>query len=43
MSNLIVALIKKSVICEIQTPNFINFERLDLKHFETDTQVNNVF
>ena len=36
MSNLIVALSKKSVICEKQTPNFIAFERLDLKHSESD-------
>ena len=36
MFNLIVALAKKLVICEKQTPNFIVFERLDLKYSESD-------
>jgi len=37
MSNFIVALPKKLIICEKQTPNFIGFERLELKHYEQDT------
>jgi hypothetical protein len=40
MFNFIVALPKKLVICEKQTPNFIGFERLELKHSESDTRLN---
>ena len=40
MSNFIVALPKKLVICEKQTPNFIGFECLALKHSEQDTRIN---
>jgi hypothetical protein len=43
MSNLIVALSKKLIICEKQSrrgvTNFIAFERLDLKHSESDTRL----
>jgi hypothetical protein len=41
MSNIIVALSKKLVICEKQSrrgvTNFVAFERLDLKHYEPNT------
>ena len=37
IARVIVALPKKSVICEKQTPNFSGFERLELKHSKQDT------
>ena len=36
MSNLIVALVKKPVVCEKKIVDFITFERIDLKHSESD-------
>ena len=37
IARVIVAIPKKLVICEKQTPNFISFGRLELKHSEQDT------